>query len=609
MPRGQSFTQPPDNAPKPPELKYISFSNFKGMNTKNARIGLAPDELPWCENAVPVGPNNLISVPGNSVPLTTVMGVTWLIRKDVFLNGAHYSICFGTNGSGWQISKTTGIATQFAPNSTFSAPDLCVYRANRILIADPTAGYCTWDGTAFVMQGGVSPNLTLTNGGSSYTSAPTWTITGGSGSGASGTTTLLGTSVISLKLTNPGTGYKTGDVLTVVFAGGGGTGATANAYVWPFLGTLPVSIDVWQGQVWLVGASPNTPLTGARILQWSGIQSQDLSSPTAIGYDNFTNGGTGSTAILDEDLSEGLTAVKNLEGYLYLFGSNSVRQIGAKTVAGTPLLTNFTISTISSDQGTVWKYTIISFNKFVIFANQTGVFAIFGATVQKISGNMDGIFLNAVFGTLTPQSAVVDLFNKHIYVLLLQINDPAAGVRPVLVSLVDQSWFLLSAPNLMTITTDRVQSAFQLWGSFGGDITQLFSNSTLPANIKIATALTDDGDPINDKRALRVTVSHSLGSGVSMLTWSQETENGSNSVQYTFAKTINWTSQYGPFQFVNAAGQVINFTSGGYLFKSLGDGISGTGIYQGGTLTGSVVGLTLNAINVEWTPATPMRNM
>jgi hypothetical protein len=596
--------RPPQNAPRPPERKYLSFSQFKGMNTRNARVGLDPTDLAWCENVMPIGPNNLQGVPGPGAAIAVVPGVMFTKIYDVFLRGLHYKICFATNGAGYQIDDVTGTPVVFAPPGTFSLPDITVYRAERILIADPTAGYCTWDTVVFVKQGSVSPNLHVTNGGAGYTSPPTFTVTGGSGAVASGTTTILNGAVVSLQLTVPGSGDRLGDSLTVVFSGGGGSGASATSYVWPFIGFTPNSVAVWQNQVFITGARIGAPLSTARIMAYSGITGIDANNP--ISYDNFVNQGTGSSSIVDADLSEGITCVRSLNNFLYIFGSSSVRQIGSKSVVGSPIITNFIITTISSDQGTIWKDSVVSYNKFVFFANMTGVFAIFGATVQKVSGPMDGIFLLVSFSGVSPQAAVFDVLNKHVYVLLLQINDPVAGVRNVMIALVDDAWFLLSAGNVLAITAESNSSSFSLWGSHGGDITPLFSDPTVAVSIRVSTSLTEDRDPMTNKRALRSAISHFVGSGAPMLTWSLESDNGAVQYPYTFAKTLQFVSKFGPITFTNSLGQPINFTAGGYLFKPLPS--AGSGVYLGGTLTGIVAGITLTGIVIEYQPDVPMRS-
>ena len=81
-----------------------------------------------------------------------------------------------------------------------------------------------------VMVSGSVSKLTLTNGGSGYSSAPTVMIAGGGGSGATATATIDSTgSVNGITLVNPGSGYTS--VPTVSFVGGGGSpgGASATA--------------------------------------------------------------------------------------------------------------------------------------------------------------------------------------------------------------------------------------------------------------------------------------------------------------------------------------------------------------------------------------------
>lgn len=73
-------------------------------------------------------------------------------------------------------------------------------------------------------------SVTVTDGGSGYTSAPNVAITGGGGTGATATAQIEGDAVVSVTITNRGSGYTS--TPTVAFSGGGGgTGAAATAVV------------------------------------------------------------------------------------------------------------------------------------------------------------------------------------------------------------------------------------------------------------------------------------------------------------------------------------------------------------------------------------------
>jgi len=71
--------------------------------------------------------------------------------------------------------------------------------------------------------------ITVTNGGSGFTTAPTVAITGGAGTGATAEAIITGDEVTAIKVTNGGSGYTTAP--TVAITGGAGTGATATAYI------------------------------------------------------------------------------------------------------------------------------------------------------------------------------------------------------------------------------------------------------------------------------------------------------------------------------------------------------------------------------------------
>ena len=75
--------------------------------------------------------------------------------------------------------------------------------------------------------------ITVTAGGSGYTSAPTVTITNDSddstGAGATATATIVAGAVTAITITDSGSGYT--EAPTVSLSGGGGTGATATATI------------------------------------------------------------------------------------------------------------------------------------------------------------------------------------------------------------------------------------------------------------------------------------------------------------------------------------------------------------------------------------------
>jgi hypothetical protein len=87
-------------------------------------------------------------------------------------------------------------------------------------------GYSDGKGIAPTVSNGVA-SVTVTAGGSGYTTAPTVTFTGGGGTGATATATVVGGVITGVAVTAPGTGYTSAP--TVGFTGGAGTGGTATS--------------------------------------------------------------------------------------------------------------------------------------------------------------------------------------------------------------------------------------------------------------------------------------------------------------------------------------------------------------------------------------------
>lgn len=125
-------------------------------------------------------------------------------------NVAHYVITvnnpLATPATGVSAIDNLPVGFTYRPGSTV---------INGVASADPTSRYVA--------------GINITSGGSGYTSAPTVTISGGGGTGATAKANLAGGAVASIVITNPGSGFTSAP--TVSFSGGGGAGAAATAVV------------------------------------------------------------------------------------------------------------------------------------------------------------------------------------------------------------------------------------------------------------------------------------------------------------------------------------------------------------------------------------------
>lgn len=532
-------------APQRSTSKYIVFGGIDRINTRSARDALPEDQAAWLENLQPIAPNYLLSVPAAILLVAANPSLPYTFTRKFAANigNTDYIIRFHSDGSASAFNTATLAVTPIAPAGTFSDPDMTVYASERILIIDPTAGYCTWDGTVFTRSGGVSPNVTVTAGGTGYSTAPTVTITGGTGSGVIAHATVSGGAVIDVAIDNPGTGFSPGDVLTVHF-GGPGTGATAVAIVWPNM--VGSTIAVFQGRAWI---------GNGRVLGWTGTN----------GIDDVGSTSAGSTVISDADLSHDITALRTLNNYLYIFGDTSVRQIGNITVQSG--ITLFTPLILASDIGTTFRLTIQSYNRLVLFCNKQGVYAIFGASVEKISDDLDGIFQLTDF-TQAPQAAVNDMRNIHTFVLLLRYIDPIAGTRSLLCVFQDKRWFVASqGDSLQTICTVPLAATAQIetFGSSTTDVVILFQDNNATVSWVLQTSLTPHGNLIQTKQALHAGVQGRAAGPVSF-NFSLDTENGSNNYQLEF---ISSTVHQFPYKYMDGYGKMLGATLSGTSAKTV----------------------------------------
>lgn len=418
-------------------------------------------------------------------------------------------------------------------------------------------------------------SLAITAGGSGYPASSTLPLLfqGGGGSPqAAGTATTSAGGVVTGVALSAGGSYPIGNRPTVTVAAG--SGATASVHLWPFV-PAGTTLAVFQGRVFLAGG---------QLLQWSG-------TGATVGYNNqgfddfLVADLSGALQITDADLVHNITALRSLNNYLWVVGDQSIKQIGTLSPSGAP---PFQLLTLSSDQGTIWPKSCISYNRIFLFANPNGIFGVFGSTVQKISDDLDGIFQKANF-TQQPQGAVVDLNSKHNAVFLVRYNDPVAGTRSLLLIFDGKRWWLGNqGSGLVAIATAPILTTDinQLWGSIiGSDVTRLLADPTIAQPFKISTALAHADNPVQGKRVVRAgfTATSTSGGplGTAAMTIDTEGANGTSN---------NMMLAHG-----------IALTGGAN--DSNDEPIGGVGVYLGMTVTGSMQGLILHNLIAEYQEA------
>jgi hypothetical protein len=127
-------------------------------------------------------------------------------------------------------------------------------------------------------------SVTVTNGGSGYTSVPTVAFTETNTTAATVTAVLTATSVASITVTGGGTGFTSSP--TVVFTGGGGSGATATA---AFSGGVVTTITITNGGSGYTSV-PTISFTGGT---GSGATATAVLTPTSVSSVTLVGGGTG----------------------------------------------------------------------------------------------------------------------------------------------------------------------------------------------------------------------------------------------------------------------------------------------------------------------------
>ena len=215
----------------PPGFKAYSPFPFKGMNLHDAPHAIEDQEFTWVENFVRLGNGSFRALwdkgPSAYTPPT---GKTIVYFSFYTLGTTQYCAVFLSDGSAVQVEMASLATTTIAPAGTFYDPitgylPYCKQWGSIYLLIcnrNTSNDYWAWDGALLYGAGTAAPRGVVINSiGFSYSSTPTITAYGGSGSGMTFNSAVNNGGIAEINITNPGSGYLPGDVVQLQFSGGG----------------------------------------------------------------------------------------------------------------------------------------------------------------------------------------------------------------------------------------------------------------------------------------------------------------------------------------------------------------------------------------------------
>lgn len=560
-------------AEKKDDHQYLILKKVKGVNTQPSREALGPDEFAWLENLMPIGDAFIKAVPA---PATATATITSSIQSmhPATLGTKDYQICFTTAGGAQAVNLGSGSVVQIFATGTFAGtPSMDQWKSERIVITD-TNGMFSWDGSLSHIPGSLA-TISVYVTGDGYTATPVVTIVGGGGVNATAVATLSSGGVSAVNIIAVGSGFTAAPAIG--FTGGtAGTAATASAYIMPS-GMGGDAIAVYSGRTWVANGrvvsftAPNT---------W---------------YDVSTAAAAGSTTITEGSLRRKIYGLKALDNYLYVFGDASIIIIGDLKVSGS--VTTFSQTFLSSTTGSTLPGTITAMERAIVFANNEGVWAMFGASLQKISNPLDGIFPKIDF-TAKTSGGLAAIYNILCYALSFRYTGGTVA-RELQALFFNGKWFLTSqGDSIEYVSAIQRAGIHELWASSGTDVARMYADTSANIAQTLQTGLYDLGNPIFDKMVIAAGIEYTAPAAAS-LTFQIDTESQTESTNSVAGSTLTWYNDSGGvIDWRNNTNQQIVWVATAFLLDYFPAAISGK--YLGATVTSSSPMLEINGILMEY---------
>lgn len=577
-----------DSAPQ-----FFKVTEFGGINTKSPRMSIDDNEFSWLENYFPIGNGNLRTMWGKGTSKYTASGGRSIVMLSFFhLANTGYGIAVLDNGTAVQFNTSSGATTTVTAivNAFYNGGNLPVivpYGASGVLILSNTTanGYYAWDGTTLYKAGDTAP-LWL-----SGLTAPI-VLTGTTHTN----TTLDGiasTATLQVGMSVSGTGIPANTTIasitstTAIVLSQAATGSTTASFTFNWFmpsGLSGTAMEVFQNRVWTAN---NNIVTFSAAGNGTGFSA-------AIGGGSFT---------FTDSFMQTVTALKQANGYLYVFGDSGINYIGnvQTTVANNTVTTTFNNLNTDPQVGTPWPNSVIPFGRALMLGNTSGIYAMFGGSAEKVSDKLDGLFSTATLTlsgvTNVPCGAVATVFGIRLFFLLVTAVDPfTTQSRPILCTWDGNKWFISSQEvNFTYIATAEINSVLTAWGTDGTNVYPLFNQMSSTLTKKYKSKLWSGKSHLLVKQELRVYFEgfDNSGSGYN-LTANIDTDQGSsNSTTVSGGGTVTWYS-------LNIVSSVVTWTSatGAVMWTVPGIGIQGANI---DSVYGKLMGFTATSTSSDFT--------
>lgn len=366
----------------------------------------------------------------------------------------------------------------------------------------------------------------------------------------------------------------------------------------------------WDGTTWTSdGGTTGAPSAGSTIVTFAGRvwvgndRTVSFSAPNS--YTDFTSTNSGGSFIItDETLHSNINAMVTANNFLYVFGDASVNVISdVRLGTGSPVPTLFSNTNISALIGTNLPLSVFPYYRTIAFATRYGFYALYGATPQKISDNLDGIIPLIDF-TKPVSGDVANIFSILTMCFCFNYKDPA-GARPLLAMFFNKKWFFCSQGNGLTIVSGGFQSGTPaIFGTDGSNIWKLFSDTTSNISTTVQTALWHLKYPIRMKEAQKAGVEMTTSAVATQININLDSDFGTIPISIGAANTFIWTNNTGAVvTWVNNVSAVVTWVSSGFIIYQ-GDA-EFKGRYLGYTITSTAPAYSMNGLLLGHQISTP----